>query len=610
MAGRRLWLGAATALIALTLPAAAHPEAAAHALVKARLAVQHGDGIAAEVLLKQALTSGAGKADVAALMGEALLDQGEPDRAREWLGPGEFAKGDAAYGWRMLGQLERIQDNFAAAAKAYDKALAANPDDPLVWVDVASLRYRVGNQFQAVDAAERALAIDPDNARALDLRAQMLRDQAGFAAALPLYEHGLELAPDDLSLLGGYAGCLGELGRAAAMLAVTRHMIDLAPKQPLPWYLQAVLAARAGKVELARRLLQHAGDGLRNVPAAMLLQGALELEAGNANVAVAYLERLSDIQPANPRADLLLARALYEAGLLDELVGRFAARAARPDAPSYLLTVLARAYEEQGDRIAAAALLDRAASAAFTPIMPIAERAPLDVLARQWRDSPVTPGGAVPYVRGLLSVRDSLGAQRVADEFLKARPGSSEAAALAGDVALSQGRGTEAFPLYGQATRVRFPDRLLLRIGEALDQTGRGAAAQPLVANFLAAFPGSQLAARLAASQSALTGNWGQAAALLANLRQRGGNRDTRLLSDLSLAQLRNGDARSALASAERAGQLQPNSGVAAQARAMALIALKRDLPAAGQLLVKARQIDGDNPLLAQFRAKLAAQQR
>ena len=92
---------------------------------------------------------------------------------------------------------------------------------------------------------------------------------------------------------------------------------------------------------------------------------------------------------------------------------------------------------------------------------------------------------------------------------------------------------------------------------------------------------------------------------MLESLRQRGGNRDVRLLADLSLAQLRSGDAAAALESAERAYALAPSSGVAAQARGMALAELGRDPDLARQLLDKARTIGGDNPLLVQARRKL-----
>lgn len=598
-------LGLTCAVLLGAAPLLAGPEEAETVIGAARAALLKGDGIAAEAELKKALAAGAPRPEVAAAMGEALIDQGELVRAREWLGAAEFAKGQEAYGLRMLGMMERNLGNLAAAGAAYDRALTYGMRDPLLWVDIGRLRYMGGEQLQALEASERALAAGPDNVRALEFRAQLLRDSLGHAAALPLYEKALEQAPDDISLLGGYASSLGELGRASEMLTVTRHMIELVPKHPYAWYLQAVLAARAGKMELARSLLAKTGERMRDMPAAMLLTGVVELEAGNAHVAVGSLERLAERQPSNQRLQMLLARAYYESNDYNSLVARFDALAQRADAPAYLLTLLGRAYEELGDRTKAAPLLDRAAAATIPAIMPIAEPHGPSILAPRWAEAQGRPDTAVPYARALLGAGDLAGAGRVAARFVQLHPGSADALSLMGDVALAQNNPAGAFQNYQLAARVRFPDMLMLRTTEALDKAGRGGDAPMLVARYLGAFPASRLAARIVASHTAFAGNWARSRELLENLRRRGGNRDVRLLADLSLAQLRQGDGELALTTADRAYALQPSSGVAAQARAMALVELGRDLPLARSLLQKAQALDGDNRLLAETRAKL-----
>ncbi len=589
----------------LAVPLSAAPGAPQEAMRGALAALDRGDGIAAEAELGRALASGASRSQVAAAMGEALLDQGDMRRAREWLGPASFAPENQAWGLRTLARLERLDGNLPAAGRALDRALAVASNDPLVWVEIGRLRYAGGEQVQAIEASSRALAAGPDNIRALEFRAQLLRDAQGWAAALPLYEQALRTAPNDLSVLGGYAACLGEMGRAGEMLAVTRHMIELAPRHPLAWYLQAVLAARAGNVPLARGLLARAGTRLRDEPAGMLLSGLLELEAGNAAVAADQLERLIERQAANPRAQLLLARALYEAGDHEELLARFAPLAARPDAPAYLLTLLGRAYEEQGNRAAAAALLDRASAATIPALEPIAEPDPPGVLAARFGDDPGSAGAAVPYVRALLGARNFAGADAAAARFLQLHPGSADALALAGDAALAGGRADAAIVRYRASAQVRYPDHLLLRLAEAFARTGQPGAVQPYAVRYLTGWPGSRLAARMSAGFAAAQGNWPAARGMLQALRQRGGNRDVRLLADLSLAQLRSGDGAAALDSGERAYVLARSSGVAAQARGMALVELGRDPDLARQLLDKARAIGGDNPLLVQARAKL-----
>jgi len=144
------------ALLALTSPLGARPEAAAAALSAAAAAAERGEGIAVEAELRKALSAGASRTDVAARMGEAYLLQGKLRNAREWLEPAQFVATDQALGWRMTGRLLRLEGKLPEAGKAFDKALALAPNDPLLWVDIARLRYVGGEHLLAVEAAGRA----------------------------------------------------------------------------------------------------------------------------------------------------------------------------------------------------------------------------------------------------------------------------------------------------------------------------------------------------------------------------------------------------------------------------------------------------------------------
>ncbi|MFM5907397.1 MAG: hypothetical protein ACKOPO_07420, partial [Novosphingobium sp.] len=117
----------ALAALALGAPGLAMSESAQQNIKSAKAALARGDGIAAEAELQRAATGGAARQELAASMGEALIAQGELDKARGWLAPGQFAKGEEAYGWRMLALLERLQGNLPAAGKALDRGLAAAP---------------------------------------------------------------------------------------------------------------------------------------------------------------------------------------------------------------------------------------------------------------------------------------------------------------------------------------------------------------------------------------------------------------------------------------------------------------------------------------------------
>ena len=595
----------ALSFLALSPPLAAMPEAAKQHGDKAATALRRGDGLAAEIELKAALQSGATRPDVAAAMGSALLIQGNQVAARQWLAPGQFAKGSEAQGWMALGRLERLQGHLPAAGAAFDRALASTPGDPLLWVEIGRMRYQGGEHREAMAAADKALAFDPENVRALELKAQLVGESLGYGEAASYYEAALDNAPGDLNLLAGYAAALGEAGRPREALGAARRLLSQAGGDPRGWFYQAALAARAGNVELARAMLNRVGERMDAVPAALLLRGAMELAAGNANLAAQLLGQTVERTPANPRAQMLFARALLESGDYKALIERFAALAARADASPYLLTVMARAHEEIGDRLAAGQLLDRAAAVTPSVTMPVFEPGRPGKFAAEWNAEQGILDTAVPYVRSLIAAGDMAGAVRVADRFLALHPGSGDALGLAGDAQLAAGNAAAALPLYQAAAQVRFPELMLVRIGEASDRIGHGAAMPDLVAQYAGRFPGSRLALRMAATMAASAGDWQTARLLLENLRLRGGNGDVRLLADLSYAQLRSGDAKAALDSATRAWTLQPASPAAAQARGMALVDLGQEPALARQLLEQARRSGGDNALLKAARARL-----
>ncbi len=563
---------------------AAPPESAEALIARARDALARGDGIDAEVRLKQAQSVGASREAIAARMGEAMLDQDQPAKAREWLGPGKFAPADAAYGFRMLGRLERLSGNLPAAGRAYDRAIGLAPKDPLLWVDVGYLRYAGGEHLLALDAANYALQLDPGNVRALEFRGRIVRDQWGLEAALPWFEAALERDPDDIAVLGDYAETLGDIGRAGDMLAVTRKMLTLDGGNAKALLLQATLAARAGNGSLARALLNKAGKKLDGVPARMLLDGVIELSSGNNLLAVQALDRLASLQPANPHAQALLAKATYASGDFKGVVRRFGPLAARGDASPYLLTVVARAHEVLGQRDLAAPLLQRAAEATDRPFRPVPENLPIGAM---------------------LAEQDNSAAEATAERLRAISPGSADAQAQAGDVQLTLGRAAAAVERYRLVARVRMPESLLSRLVAALGLAGQGNAAAVLVETSLAQTPSSRVAARLAAGHAAGQGDWPRAAQLLDHLRQSGGARDVRLLADLALAQLRDGDAETAEKTAREAYRLQPANPAAATAWGMSLARLKQRPEDARALLDKARAIGGDNPLLAEARKLL-----
>ena len=535
----------------LAAPALATDDAAGVAYRQALVALTRGDGIAAEIALRRAVAAGMDRPALAARMGEALLDQGNLRKAREWLGPGQFAPAEAAHGWRMLGRLEMAEGHLAQAGRAFDQALRLTPRDSRLWVDIARLRYQGGEHAGAIAAAEQAVTFDPENIRALELRGLLVRDSYGLAAALPWFEGGLKRRPDDVPLLAEYAATLGDLGRAQDMLTVTRRVIALDDRNPRGFLLEAVLAARSGQVELARHLVERAGPRALDRPGGLLLAGLLELEAGNVHLAVEQLDRLVRFQPDNQPARLLLARALAGAGNHDDLIARFGAEAATAGASPYLQTLVARAYEVRGERDKAAPLLDAAARGSQVPLALLPGAAGAGPGLR----------GAVLRARAAVAAGNTAGAATIAEAAVASLPGSAVAHLLAGDIQALRGDCARALGHYRQVAEVRMTDGLALRVSGCLQRVGQGGAIAPFIARMRQVRPRAPLLLRSEAELLAESGEWAAAADRLAYLVNSGLRRDARLQGELGRIAARAGQPDRSRAARLAALTLQPLPG-------------------------------------------------
>lgn len=586
-------------LLALLLAGAALPALAGSAddpLADAAAAIREGDGVSAEVAARRALAEGKPHSAVDAYLGEAALLQKDYDGARRWLGPMQFDAASAQRGFYALGRLELIQANYAAAATDFDHALQAGPPDARLWVDIGRMRYAGGEQHLAADAVNRALTIDPREPRALAFQADLIRDSQGFVAALPWFERALQLAPNDLDLMGEYAATLGEAGRYGDMLEVARAMVKLDRTDPRAYFLQAVLAARAANDELARRLLWRTNGEYDDTPAGLLLQGVLEYRDGSTGLAVNKFDDLAQRQPDNELAARLLARALLADGDASEVVARFAAGAARPEASPYMLTIVARAYEQLDRRDLAAPLLDRAAQAADTGVKPL----PLSndgalAIYRLGDDDPTSGDVAMPTLRRMLTAGQRAEAAAYAARLRARYPNSSDIEVLVGDSQLLGGNAEAALASYRAAAQVRWTASLAKRIAAAEVRLGRPDAAEAELRAYLAQHPQAREIAALLGRAAAVEGDWPRATALLGHAaRLPGGGSDPQVLAELAGVWVHTGNAAAALASAQRAYALQRTSPKATAALAAALEASGRPANAAEALFAKARSIGAE----------------
>lgn len=408
------------------------------------------------------------------------------------------------------------------AGRLLDEARTIEPDNPGVWVDLARLRFRKGEHVGALEAADRAIDLGPEYAPALLLRAQLVRDAHGLTDSLVWFEAAVAADPGNRDALAEYAGTLGDAGYYEEMLAVTRALADIAPDEPRALYLKAVLAARGGNPVLAKSLLQRSGLVDTGVPSAMMLDALVDLAERNYDTASETLAALLQKQPGNTRVAELLARSLWLGRRDDELVAQFSQAARREDAAPYLVMLVGRALERQGNRTAAAPFLERAYRGRPSG----------------WVTLPPVAGlpEATATMRRLVAGGNSGAARGEASRLLRRFPGSGDVAALAGDAAYAVRDYRGALELYRKAALVRRPWPLTRKAAAAYRDFGDPVAADVLLARHLVSEPRNTEALLVGAERAARNEDWLRVEVLLDNAIGLGAGNDPRLLKLRAIA--------------------------------------------------------------------------
>lgn len=579
------WRGAIAAIALLACAACSEdaPDQTPMEQVQAQLSA--GNALGAEATLQKLLESGTPKADLAAYFGEAAMLQKDLKKAREWLGPGKFGPNSQLHGFRMLGLLEIEAGNLPAAGKAYDRALEVDAKNAQLWVDIARLRYRGGEQAQAVDAARRAVQLGPDEPQALQLWGEFLRDTEGLVAAEQWLAKALKKAPGNTDIRLELAACQLDIGQGDAAIKTLDEGGEAIKDAPRAAMIRAIHAARVGDDVAARDWLAQSGAVTAKIPAAVLLSAVLDLRGGTYESAAQSLASLVRRQPDNMRAQELLAFALSQSGDHEELVYRFEATALSYRGSPYLRTMVGRAHEALDQRESAAIFLDRAAvPEAELGILPPATSPENLRLGSEATALDLRDGVRVAIASGNDGV-----ARNYARRYAQTYRGSADGESLLGDANLAAGNHKQALQDYARSAAIRQSWPLVLRQLAAQDQLPGSA---EILVKFALGHPRHAEANALLADAYAAEDNWQEAANMLDAAIAGGMGRVPWVLAARSVAARALGDQAGQLEWALAAHDLQPMN---AQATAALIAALPKDEGAARvELEAKLRSLTRD----------------
>lgn len=553
-------------------------------------------GVEAERQLVRAKELGATEQAVRVELARAMLVQGRAlDALAALNGPIPAAQRDRAM--IVAGEANYRAGRFDAASRAFASAIEGGNTESFV----AMARYRLAEQdmLGADAAATEAWHRSPHSVEALTAKADVVLARGGPAAALPWYEAALAAGGTHVPTLLAYAAALGEAGRNRAMLDPLRRAANLEPNNPRVLYLQAALAARGGEPALARTLLNRIRGIEADRAGVLLLRAATELSLDTPAAARTAAARLLELQPDNRAARRLLAMALLREDNIRGAMEVLDPITIRPDADSWSLLMLSRAFSGLDWQQDAIQPLDRAAS--------LQRGDPEALPASADSGESIDPRTAIPTIRARLASGQAESALDLARQLADANPGVPQARLLVGDAALMLGDTAGEVQAYRAASELRFDEPTMLRLVNVLARNGDGAGAAEAVNAFMARWPENVSAMRIAAAMAAERGDWSAALALTESAVDRAGSNDALLLTQLARARIETGDADGAIEPAAHAYRLLPGnatvSGVYGRALALSGEGNGRD---AADLLLKAVQLAPDDAVLRQWLGELS----
>lgn len=312
-------------------------------MASAKQYLERRDAKAAVIELKNLLEKNPQSGEARFLLGQALLESGDPagaevelKRALEYGHPEKAVAPVRARALLAMGQARRVLDEFSSldlkdplvdielqvtlaqahaalgsreeARAAVDRALGiSSVYAPAVLMD-ARLKAASGDRAAALAATDALLARAPDNTDAILLKADLLLlSKTDRPAALALYRRALELRKD---LFEAQASIFNVLLADKDLEGAKKQLDEIRKARanhPRTKFMEAQLAYATGEFKQAREQLnllrRSAGENLR----VLQLSGAVEFQLGALSEAEASLSRVLQLAPGSVDARRLLA---------------------------------------------------------------------------------------------------------------------------------------------------------------------------------------------------------------------------------------------------------------------------------------------------------------
>jgi len=217
-----------------------------------------------------------------------------------------------------LGNALMHAKRFSEAARQYELALAARPDNVESLYNLGVLRSAEGKGSEAGALYTRVLRADSRHPRANNNLGNLVADQGRVAEAVPLYQAALAALPDFAEAHFNLANALADLGKPDDALLHYRAALRLEPWHPQANYNAGNLVAARGDLRGAARLFEQAIRTQPDYAPAHFNLGAVLLQLGQASDAVGVFRSGLKLDGNSIEGHFNLAQALARLGRAEE----------------------------------------------------------------------------------------------------------------------------------------------------------------------------------------------------------------------------------------------------------------------------------------------------
>ncbi len=276
--------------------------------------VHLGEGERAEAAARQSIEAFPERVEPRRLLARALRGQARYDEAlaelataRAEFGPTPELEAEQVL---TLGMAGRVNEGIAAARDA----LASSPDSARLHGALASLLFAAGAAEDGARAVDRALELDPDDPSPLRVRCEFRTASGRLASARDDCTRYLAARPDDAGAHFMLGVAHEKLGESEPAIAAHRRAAQLDERDMRPRNNLAELLAARGDVDGALAAAQEAYRLDEQNPYVKDTLGALYLRKGLPDRAVSLLEEAHAGLPELGAVTLHLAIAYRDAG--------------------------------------------------------------------------------------------------------------------------------------------------------------------------------------------------------------------------------------------------------------------------------------------------------